>query len=174
MRPEVQDFIDAYQAAGLGSQLGDHAGRPGTRSPSRPADPVNLPGPPDRVACRAVRLLGRGIVTAIVEFAEIPVACVLTGLDRRTLVVFVAPDLQRVSVGRISLVRRRGGRPADGPARGDGRPARPVGPRSRLDHGRAGPGVDAATSSTSLVGAARQRKPGGTGAARTSALGPVL
>jgi sugar lactone lactonase YvrE len=57
----------------------------------------------DPIGRRAVRVLDGGAVTDVLEFDELPVACVLAGTDRRTLVVCVAPDWHREAALREPL-----------------------------------------------------------------------
>ncbi len=57
----------------------------------------------DPIGRRAVRVLDGGAVTDVLEFDEMPVACVLAGADRRTLVVCVAPDWHREAALRAPL-----------------------------------------------------------------------
>jgi sugar lactone lactonase YvrE len=57
----------------------------------------------DPIGRRAVRVLDGGEVTDVLDFDELPVACVLAGTDRRTLVVCVAPDWHREAALRAPL-----------------------------------------------------------------------
>jgi sugar lactone lactonase YvrE len=57
----------------------------------------------DPVGRRVMRVLDGGAVTDVLEFDEMPVACVLAGDDRRTLVVCVAPDWHRETALRAPL-----------------------------------------------------------------------
>jgi sugar lactone lactonase YvrE len=57
----------------------------------------------DPIGHRVIRVLEGATVTDVVDFAEIPVACVLAGPDRRTLVVCVAPDWHREAALRAPL-----------------------------------------------------------------------
>jgi sugar lactone lactonase YvrE len=57
----------------------------------------------DPIGARVVRVVEGGGVTDTIEFDETPVACVLAGIERRTLVVCVAPDWHRDAALRAPL-----------------------------------------------------------------------
>jgi sugar lactone lactonase YvrE len=57
----------------------------------------------DPIGRRVIRVLDGGAVTDVLEFDEMPVACVLAGADRRTLVACVAPDWHREAALRAPL-----------------------------------------------------------------------
>jgi sugar lactone lactonase YvrE len=59
----------------------------------------------DPLGQRIVRVREGGEFTDILKFDEIPVACVLAGADRRSLVVCVAPDWHREAVLLAPLAR---------------------------------------------------------------------
>lgn len=73
----------------------------------------------DPLGRRVLRVGDGSEVTDVLEFSEIPVACVLAGDDRRTLVVCVAPDWRREAALRAPLAHLEAFRVA---VAGDGTP----------------------------------------------------